>query len=199
AFNVSMEPFRALVADKLPDEQHGIGFSIQTFLIGTGAIIGSFLPYILATYFGFDKTAGEGHVPANVTWSFYVGAAVLVFALLWTVITTSEYSPEEMRSFEATDNTAQHQEQPGFWSILKDFRNMPNVMKQLGIVQFFSWFALFSMWVYTTPALAQHVYHLPSSDTASAAYADAGNLTGVLLGVYIFVSTVYALVLRYYN
>lgn len=198
AFNVSMEPFRALVADKLPDEQHGIGFSIQTFLIGAGAIVGSFLPYILATYLGFDKTAGEGHVPANVTWSFYIGAAVLVCALLWTVITTNEYSPEEMRSFEDTEDTTPHQEQPGFWSIFKDFRNMPKVMKQLGIVQFFSWFALFSMWVYTTPALAQHVYHLPSDDTASAAYADAGNLTGVLFGVYNLVATLFALALPFF-
>ena len=198
AFNVSMEPFRALVADKLPDEQHGIGFSIQTFLIGTGAIIGSFLPYVLANYFGVDKTAGEGHVPANVTWSFYIGAAVLILALLWTVVTTSEYSPDEMRSFEDTEDTGQHQESPGFWSIFKDFRNMPKAMKQLGIVQFFSWFALFSMWVYTTPALAQHVYHLPSNDTASAAYADAGNLTGVLFGVYNLVATVFALVLPFF-
>ncbi|GGG97294.1 sugar transporter [Parapedobacter pyrenivorans] len=197
AFNVSMEPFRALVADKLPNEQHGTGFSVQTFLIGTGAIIGSFLPYVLTTYFGFDKTAAEGHVPANVTWSFYIGAAVLVLALLYTVITTSEYSPAEMRSFADTEDTGQHPESPGFWSIFKDFRNMPKTMKQLGVVQFFSWFALFSMWVYTTPALAQHIYDLPVNDTTSAAYADAGNLTGVLFGVYNLVATLFALVLPF--
>jgi len=198
AFNVSMEPFRALVADKLPKEQHGTGFSIQTFLIGAGAIIGSFLPYLLTTYFGFDKTAAEGHVPANVVWSFYIGAGVLIASLLWTVITTSEYSPAEMKSFDDTEDTSQHAESPGFWSIFKDFRNMPQVMKQLGIIQFFSWFALFSMWVYMTPALAQHIYHLPSADTVSAEYADAGNLTGVLFGVYNLVATLFALVLPYF-
>lgn len=201
AFNVSMEPFRALVADKLPDEQHGTGFSVQTFLIGAGAIIGSFLPYVLATYFGVDKTAAAGHVPPNVTWSFYIGAAVLIIALLWTVITTSEYSPAEMRSFDDAQDaadTGQHQVSPGFWSIFKDFRNMPKAMKQLGVVQFFSWFGLFSMWVYTTPALAQHIYHLPSNDTASAAYADAGNLTGVLFGVYNLVATLFSLTLPFF-
>ncbi len=198
AFNVSMEPFRALVADKLPKEQHGIGFSVQTFLIGTGAIIGSFLPYVLATYFGFDKTASEGHVPPNVVWSFYIGAGVLVAALIWTVITTSEYSPEEMRAFEDAEDRPQHADSPGFWSIFKDFRNMPNAMKQLGVIQFFSWFALFSMWVFTTPALAQHIYHLPANDTVSVGYADAGNLTGVLFGVYNLVATVFALTLPYF-
>ncbi len=200
AFNVSMEPFRALVADNLPKEQHGTGFSIQTFLIGAGAIIGSFLPYVLSTYFGLDKTAAEGHVPANVIWSFYIGAGVLVVALLWTVVTTSEYSPEEMRDFADAEGHAHTHDKvgSGVWSILKEFGNMPKAMKQLGVIQFFSWFALFSMWVYMTPALAQHIYRLPANDTSSAAFADAGNLTGVLFGVYNLVATVFALTLPFF-
>jgi len=198
AFNVSMEPFRALVADNLPKEQHGYGYAVQTFLIGAGAIIGSFLPYVLSEYLGVSKVAEQGHVPDNVIWSFYAGAIVLVLSLLWTVITTKEYSAEELRSFdEHADDEEQHAH--SFGSIFKDFKNMPTAMKQLGLVQFFSWFALFSMWVFTTPAIAQHIYHLPASDTSSAAYADAGNLTGVLFGVYNLVATIFALILSGYR
>jgi len=194
AFNVSMEPFRALVADNLPKEQHGYGYAVQTFLIGAGAIIGSFLPYVLSQYFDVSKVAEQGHVPDNVIWSFYAGAIVLVLSLLWTVITTKEYTPEELKYFdENEEETETHSH--SFSSIFKDFRNMPKAMKQLGLVQFFSWFALFSMWVFTTPAIAQHIYHLSPTDTSSVAYADAGNLTGVLFGVYNLVATIFALLL----
>lgn len=194
AFNVSMEPFRALVADNLPKEQHGYGYAVQTFLIGAGAIIGSFLPFVLSEYFGVSKVAEQGHVPDNVIWSFYAGAIVLLLSLLWTVITTKEYTTDELKSFdENEEETESHSHSLG--SIFKDFKNMPKAMKQLGLVQFFSWFALFSMWVFTTPAIAQHIYHLSPSDTSSASYADAGNLTGVLFGVYNLVATIFALIL----
>jgi maltose/moltooligosaccharide transporter len=194
AFNVSMEPFRALVADNLPKEQHGYGYAVQTFLIGAGAIIGSFLPFVLSEYFGVSKVAEQGHVPDNVIWSFYAGAIVLVLSLLWTVITTKEYTTDELKSFdENEEETESHSHSLG--SIFKDFKNMPKAMKQLGLVQFFSWFALFSMWVFTTPAIAQHIYHLSPSDTSSASYADAGNQTGVLFGVYNLVATIFALIL----
>lgn len=199
AFNVSMEPFRALVADNLPKEQHGYGYAVQTFLIGAGAIVGSFLPYVLSEYFQVSKVAEQGHVPDNVIWSFYAGAIVLVLSLLWTVITTKEYSNEELKSFEESDDE-QEVHNTKFSSIFKDFKNMPKAMKQLGLVQFFSWFALFSMWVFTTPAIAQHIYHLSPSDTSSVAYSDAGNLTGVLFGVYNLVATLFALILpKFYN
>ena len=194
AFNVSMEPFRALVADNLPKEQHGYGYAVQTFLIGAGAIIGSFLPFVLSEYFGVSKVAEQGHVPDNVIWSFYTGAIVLVLSLLWTVITTKEYTTDELKSFDENEEEIEsHSHSLG--SIFKDFKNMPKAMKQLGLVQFFSWFALFSMWVFTTPAIAQHIYHLSPSDTSSASYADAGNLTGVLFGVYNLVATIFALIL----
>ena len=194
AFNVSMEPFRALVADNLPKEQHGYGYAVQTFLIGAGAIIGSFLPFVLSEYFGVSKVADQGHVPDNVIWSFYAGAIVLVLSLLWTVITTKEYTTDELKSFDENEEEIEsHSHSLG--SIFKDFKNMPKAMKQLGLVQFFSWFALFSMWVFTTPAIAQHIYHLSPSDTSSESYADAGNLTGVLFGVYNLVATIFALIL----
>jgi maltose/moltooligosaccharide transporter len=195
SFNVAMEPFRALVADNLPDEQRSSGFSVQTFLIGTGAIIGSFLPYVLAEYCGISKTAAPGKVPDNVVFSFYAGALVLVSTLLWTVFTTREYSPEEHRHFNPKDHEEVHQK--GLMTIFSDFASMPKVMAKLGIVQFFSWFALFSMWVFTTPAIAQHIYQLAPTDTSSDQYADAGNWTGILFGVYNLVSALYAMVLPY--
>lgn len=194
SFNVAMEPFRALVADNLNEKQRGTGFSIQTFLIGTGAILGSFLPYILSEYFEISKTADPGKVPDNVVYSFYAGAVVLVITLLWTVISTKEYDPETHLKFNPREVET---DKLGLWSIFTDFRQMPSTMIKLGLVQFFSWFALFSMWVFTTPAIAQHIYHLPSNDTSSPAYANAGNWTGILFGVYNAVSAVYAIFLPF--
>jgi maltose/moltooligosaccharide transporter len=196
SINVAMEPFRALVADKLPDSQSSLGFSVQTFLIGAGAILGSVMPFLLAEYMHVQSTAIAGQVPANVIYSFYIGAAVLVAAIVWTVVTTSEYSPEETARFFPEDiDIITAPRENTFRAIIKDFKAMPQTMRQLGLVQFFSWFALFSMWVFTTPAIAEHIYHLPQSDTSSASYADAGNWVGVLFGVYNAVSAVYALML----
>jgi maltose/moltooligosaccharide transporter len=190
SINVAMEPFRALVGDMLPDEQTTVGFSVQTFLIGVGAVAGSWLPYVLAEWFGISKVAPEGAIPDNVVFSFYIGAAVLVLAILWTVVTTREYSPEQL-------NIPQEEEShpSGFSGILRDITHMPVTMKQLGLVQFFSWIALFGMWVFTTPAIAQHVYGVAADDTASVAYQDAGNWVGILFGVYNGVAMVYALLL----
>ena len=201
SINVAMEPFRALVADKLPDSQASLGFSIQTFLIGAGAILGSVMPYLLAEVFQIQATASAGEVPPNVIFTFYIGASVLVAAILWTIFTTREYSPEEAKLY--TQNEVKEldvveeviKSEGSIKTIISDIRKMPLTMRQLGWVQFFSWFALFSMWVFTTPAIAEHIYHLPASDTAYAAYADAGNWVGVLFGVYNGVSAVYALLL----
>ena len=193
SINVAMEPFRALVADNLPDAQRSTGFSVQTFLIGIGAVAGSWLPYLLAEYGHIAKTAAPGAVPDNVRYSFYIGAAVLAGAILWTIFTTREYSPEEHARFnpdEPERNTGK-----GLSAIIKDFANMPVAMRQLGLVQFFSWFALFSMWVFTTPAIAQHVYHVLPGDTSSEKFADAGNQVSFLFGIYNGVSAVYALCL----
>jgi len=192
SINVAMEPFRALVGDKLPESQRSFGFSTQTFLIGSGAIAGSWLPYILSEYAGVSKVAAEGQIPNNVIYSFYVGATVLIATILWTVITTKEYSPEEMESHHATPI---QEEQHGLMTIFKDFKNMPLTMKQLGVVQFFSWFALFSMWVFTTPAVAQHIYKVTPGDTTSAQFADAANWVAFLFGIYNGISAIYALIL----
>ena len=194
SFNIAMEPFRALVADKLPSSQRTLGFSVQTVLIGIGAVVGSWLPYILAEGFGWGKTAGEGEIPLNLIISFVVGAAILLGSILWTVVTTTEYSPEEIEEFdsEELENEVVEEEKPSLIHIFKDFASMPETMKQLGLVQFFSWFALFSMWVFTTPAIAEHVFGVAKGDTSSPLFQEAGNWVGVIFGVYNAVSAVFA-------
>ena len=193
SFNVAMEPFRALVADLLPSDQRTLGFSIQTCLIGLGAVIGSWLPYVLAEFIGIAKTGTtDNPVPDNVTFSFYAGAFTFLVAILWTVITTKEFPPDEEYLKEEKDKGAK-----GLKQILSDFAGMPKTMKQLGVVQFFSWFALFSMWVFTTPAVATHVYGLAQDDHSSLQYNEAGNWVGIIFGVYNGVSAIYALLLPY--
>ncbi len=196
SINVSMEPFRALVADMLPDEQRTKGFSIQTTLIGIGAVAGSWLTYVLAEWFGVSKIAEPGQVPDNVIFSFYVGAVVLLAAIIWTVVTTKEYSPKQLKEFGIEQEKEENKvKRSGFSQIMSDFASMPKTMKQLGLVQFFSWLALFGMWVFTTPAIAQHIYKLPANDTSSALYNDAGNWVGILFGVYNGVAAIFAMAL----
>lgn len=194
SFNVAMEPFRALVADMLPVDQSTLGFSIQTFLIGIGAVIGSWLPYVMAEWFGISKVAANGGIPDNVIFSFYIGAAVMIITILWTVFTTKEYSPEELVQFNA-DKVIVVEEKSKFSDIFRDIVAMPKTMKQLAPVQFFSWIALFGMWVFTTPAVAQHVYGLAVTDVKSSLYQDAGNWVGIIFGVYNGVAMMYALLL----
>lgn len=197
SMNVAMEPFRALVADKLPSEQRTLGFSIQTTLIGIGAVLGSWLPYILVNFLGVSGEAGDGFVPMNVILSFYIGAAVFMGAILWTVFRTTEYSPEELAAFEAAEGgpaaDAGADGSKGLLGIFDDFKAMPATMKQLGLVQFFSWFALFGMWVYATPGIAMHVYGATSP--SDPLFNEAGNWVGILFGVYNGVSALVALLL----
>ncbi|PQJ20522.1 MFS transporter [Nonlabens tegetincola] len=198
SFNIAMEPFRALVADNLSDEQATQGFSIQTVLIGIGAVVGSWLPWALVNWFNVEKTAPEGTVPDNLIWSFVIGALVLVISILITIFTTKEYTPEELQAFEKVNDTGAKSEvvrEAKLTDIFSDFAKMPEMMKQLSWVQFFSWFALFGMWVYATPAVAQHIYELPYTDTQSESYQEAGNWIGILFGIYNGVSAVVAFVL----
>ncbi|MGN7866231.1 MFS transporter [Chryseobacterium sp. 22458] len=179
--NIAMEPFRALVGDMLPKHQGTIGFSVQTILIGIGAVLGSYLPDWL-TKLGVSNVAPKGFVADNVIYSFYVGAGLLLAAILYTIITTREYSPQEFAEFE--EDKKETAEPSKFSDIFKDFATIPAQMKKLGIVQFFSWFALFTMWVFTTSALATHHFGLSPDDTHSKAFNDAGDLTGKLFGMY---------------
>lgn len=192
SINVAMEPFRALVADLLPSEQRTLGFSIQTFLIGVGAVVASWFPYVLANWFGISGTADPGKIPDNVIFSFYIGAAVLLGTVLWTIFHTREYPPEIHKQFNKEVEQKEHKKR-GFSNIFQDIIHMPKTMAQLGVVQFFSWFALFSMWVYTTPAVAERFFG--TTDPSSDAFQEAGNWVGVLFGIYNAVAMIFALCL----
>ena len=193
SFNVAMEPFRALVADKLPSDQRTLGFSVQTVLIGIGAVIGSWLPYVLTNWFDISNKAVVGEVPLSLLLSFVIGAAILVGSILVTVITTKEYSPEELEKMDDhVEEPVDEKKKSSLLDIFSDFAKMPHTMRQLSWVQFFSWFGLFGMWVFSTPAIAHHIYGLPLSDSSSETYQDAGDWVGVLFGVYNAVSAVFA-------
>ena len=238
SINVSMEPFRAFVGDKLAPRQRPTGYAMQSFFIGVGAIVASFLPFILA-HFGVANTAPAGEVPPTVRYAFYFGAVVLLASIAWTVFSTREYSPGELASFDDAEPPAVHQAAPvagpppmlqiGGWialglalaaaiawrngdkmlyvlaglciayglllgvarvlpgphmlaTIVDDLRSMPRTMRRLAWVQFFSWFALFAMWIYTTAAVAGT--HFGSTDPGSAAYNEGANWVGVLFGAY---------------
>ena len=193
SFNVSMEPFRALVADNLPESQRTSGFAIQTFLIGIGAVVGSALPSLLAQM-GFSQEAGPSGVADNIRYSFYIGAVVFMAAILVTVFFSKEYPPEQYAQYHGQADT-DIKEKSSLLDIFTDFKNMPRTMKQLGLVQFFSWFALFSMWVFTTDAVATHVYGLTGDYSKSIEYNTAGNVVSSAFGVYNLVAAVYALCL----
>ncbi|MFN4027540.1 MULTISPECIES: MFS transporter [Flavobacterium] len=201
SFNIAMEPFRALVGDNLRADQHTLGFSVQTALIGIGAVVGSWLPYVLNEWFGISNLpTADSAIPNNLIYSFIIGAMVLIGTILITVITTKEYSPEELAQFR---DEKEHLEAMGeekeakLTDIFSDFAKMPETMRQLSWVQFFSWFGLFGMWVFTTPAIAQHIYGLSVDDTKSPEFQSAGDWVGIIFGVYNFVSAIVAFLLPY--
>ncbi|MDM1552032.1 MFS transporter [Empedobacter falsenii] len=193
SFNIAMEPMRAFVADMLPSDQRTLGYSIQTVIIGLGAVVGSWLPYILSNWFGVSSVAAEGEVPFHLILSFIIGAIAIIVTVLITIFTTKEYSPEELDAFEKAEGREPIvEEKASLTQIFTDFGNMPKTMKQLGLVQFFTWFALFGMWVFATPAIAHHVYGLPLSDTHSETYQKAGDWVGIIFGVYNGISAIFA-------
>ena len=155
-----------------------------TALIGFGAVIGSWLPYVLTNWFGVDNSADNGKIPHHLIVSFIIGAFVLVASILVTLFSTKEYSPEELAGFEDEQAHLKAIEKEGIeektslMDIFEDFRKMPTTMRQLSWVQFFSWFALFGMWVFTTPAIAQHIYGLSVEDHTSPAFQEAGDWVG---------------------
>lgn len=193
SFNIAMEPMRAFVADMLPSDQRTLGYSIQTVIIGLGAVVGSWLPYILSNWFGVSSIAAEGEVPFHLILSFIIGAIAIIVTVLITIFTTKEYSPEELDAFEKAEGREPIvEEKASLTQIFTDFGNMPKTMKQLGLVQFFTWFALFGMWVFATPAIAHHVYGLSLNDTYSETYQKAGDWVGIIFGVYNGISAIFA-------
>lgn len=255
SINISMEPFRALVGDMLPSEQRTQGFAVQSFFIGIGAIIASFLPWVFSNWLHISNTAEAGIIPDSVKYSFYLGAFMLFTTVMWTILSTKEYPPNpeveqklnnrEKRRIEneqlyrkkffdigiilfvvaiafsailyissprkelyilplilvvfgiafllAAIYISQGRSYLGIVNIVKDFITMPKTMIQLAFVQFFSWFALFAMWIYTTPAVTSYIFG--SSDTTSAAYNNGADLVGNLFGIYNGIAALAALLL----
>jgi maltose/moltooligosaccharide transporter len=212
SINISMEPFRALVADKLPDSQRSYGFVVQTLIIGIGTWVASNLPWMM-TQIGIPNTAAEGVVPDSVKYAFAIGALVLFTSILYTILKTDEYPPEDLEEFER-EKSKKKGFFSGFGEIMKSILDMPRVMKQLGVVQFFSWFAFFTMWSMATPALTEHVFKAPAPDpaafdmaiaaqaqafqSANAAFQNAADQVGSAMGVYGLSSMAVALLLSFY-
>lgn len=212
AFNVTMQPFRALVADMVPDEQRTLGYSIQALLINIGAVIGSILPFVLTNVIGLENTAPKGEVAPTVTWAFYIGATALFFTVLWTVIRTKEYAPADYNRYKGLtaarveEKKSITQRLGNFWQL---FINMPKTMRQLAVVQFFSWFSLFIMWVYTTPAITQHIWGIEAKwfdadylhslavipPEIAAAKGAAGDWVGIIFAAYSLFAALFSLVL----
>jgi len=210
SINVSMEPFRALVADKLPNSQRSYGFVVQTLIIGIGTWIASNLPWMVSQ-FGVSDSADSGVITDTVKVAFAVGAFVFLLSVLYTIFTTSEYPPEDMEAFK------REKAQKG--NFIKDITNnigsMPTTMKKLGVIQFFSWFAFFTMWSLANPALTEHVFQTPAPletafdmadsaqklafDTANTAFQKSSNLVGSAMGVYGLSSMAFALLLTFYT
>jgi len=246
SINVSMEPFRAFVGDQLPTGQRPLGYAMQSFFIGLGAVVASLLPYLLA-HLGVSNVAGPGGIPETVRDAFYIGGVVLLGSVLWTVLSTKEYPPDQLRVFDdavkaepAEVNRASARNYGSIWlvagvlgiwqvhahglehelylltggfvafglaqwwlsvahgggvvtQVMTDVHTMPRAMRRLALVQFFSWFAMFAMWIYTTAGVAQ--VHFGSSDPHSDAYNNGANWVGVLFAAYNGFAAVAALVI----
>ncbi|MDX8337964.1 MFS transporter [Draconibacterium sp. IB214405] len=248
SINISMEPFRAFVGDMLPNEQRTRGFAMQSFFIGTGAVVGSVLPYAMTNWLNIPNTAPEGVIPPSVQWSFYIGGIVFFLAILWTIFSTKEYPPEDLKAFEEnerqTTNKAevvneeevvssrfakvggilgllglliivvtklmklekelyilggilmlffllmmmaawlksQKKDENALVEIFSDLLRMPLTMKQLALVQFFTWVGLFSLWIYSVSGITSHIYG--TTDPQSQLYNDGADWVTVLFGVY---------------
>jgi maltose/moltooligosaccharide transporter len=189
--NISMEPFRAFVGDKLAKNQRKVGFAMQSLLIGLGAVLSSSLPYILTNWFEVSNES-EGAIPQTVKIAFYVGAGVFFAAVLYTILTTEEYPPEDMEAFSKMKHDTAGVGN-AFKEIFQGISSMPKTMKQLAIVQFFTWFGLFCMWIYFIPAVATYIFG--GTDHGSTEYQAGAEWGGVCFSVYNGVAFAFAFLL----
>jgi maltose/moltooligosaccharide transporter len=193
SFNVTMQPFRALVGDMVNDEQRNLGYSLQSALINFGAVFGSLLPWILVKIGMSNVPAAGEKVAESVIWSFYIGGGILLATVLWTVFRTKEYGPKEHAAYNKIDlNASEKKEKTSILTLIAD---APKIFWQLGIVQFFSWFALFLMWVYTTRAIANQVWGPEALDAKSIGFNEAGDWTGVMFAFYSGVAALFSLLI----
>jgi maltose/moltooligosaccharide transporter len=181
SINVSMEPFRAFVADLLPELQRTRGFAMQSLFIGLGAVVASALPWLLSNALGVESTSGGGRIPLNVRLAFFIGSAVFLAAVLWTVVRTREYPPEDLAAFRRGQQASGGLRQ-GAREIASAVAEMPATMRQLALVQIATWLGLFCMWLYFPVAVARHVFGAP--DEASSLYRQGVEWAGVCFAVY---------------
>jgi maltose/moltooligosaccharide transporter len=191
SINVSMEPFRAFVADLLPEDQRTQGFGMQSLFIGLGAVIASALPWLMTNVFDVSS-AGGGAIPKNVKWSFYIGAVAFLGAVLWTIVTTKEYPPEDLEAFRRRQT-----EKRGPWAGAREIgeaiRSMPPTMRQLAWVQVCTWFGLFCMWMFFSVTVARNVFGAP--DESAPSYREGIEWAGLCFGTYSLVCFLFAPVL----
>ena len=193
SINISMEPFRAFVADLLPEQQRTGGFAMQSLFIGLGAVVASALPWMLTNWFHISNAVGGGHaIPWTVRLSFYMGAVAFFGAVLWTIITTKEYPPDDLEAFRAMKATKR-----SLWNIiaeiLHDIANMPQTMRQLAPVQLLTWLGLFCMWLYFPVAVAHNVFGAP--DTTSPLYTAGIEWGGICFGLYSAICFAYSFIM----
>lgn len=187
SINISMEPFRAFVADLLPDEQRTAGFAMQSLFIGLGSVVASAMPWMLTNWFGITGRA-QGAIPVSVKLSFYIGAAAFFSAVLYSIVTTKEYPPENMDEFLARRKRARGAGAAS--EILSAMREMPSTMKRLAPVQLCTWLGLFCMWLYFPVAVARNVFGAP--DEKSAIYQQGVEWAGLCFSFYSAVTFVWA-------
>ena len=185
SINVSMEPFRAFVADLLPESQRARGFAMQSVFIGLGAVIASALPWMFTNWLGISSSGGGGLIPATVRYAFFLGALAFITAVLWTVFTTREHPPEDLAAFAAFKEKHRGLA-AGVEEILDAVRNMPSTMRKLAWVQVCTWLGLFCMWLYFIPAVAHDVFGAP--DERSPLYAAGTEWGGLCFSMYSLVA-----------
>ncbi|MBD5781274.1 SLC45 family MFS transporter [Pelagicoccus sp. NFK12] len=190
--NVSMEPFRAFVGDKLPEDQRKTGFAMQSLLIGLGAVAASSLPWVFSNVFGMEAGSSEGSaIPQTVKISFYIGAVIFFVAVMYTILTTKENPPEDLEAFErekAASSGVGHM----FVEIFSGIKGMPKAMRQLSVAQFFTWFGLFCLWLYFSPAVATQVF---GGKVGEEAYQKGVEWAGVCLSAYNFIAFLFSFAL----
>jgi maltose/moltooligosaccharide transporter len=194
AGNIAMEPFRAFVADKLPEKQRTSGFAMQSVMIGLGGCIASALPWLLANWFGVSRDAHEGSIPDSVRYAFYIGGAMFFLSVLYTILSSKEYPPEDVNFREKM--RAEKQGVMGSLSeIIGLVRDMPPRMRQLAMVQFFTWPGLFLMWFYYSTAVARNVFGAASE--TDPIYTKGVEFAGLTLSFYNVVAFVFALTIPF--
>lgn len=191
SINMAMQPFKMLVGDMVNEKQKGLAYSIQSFLCNAGSLVGYVFPFVFAAL-GIANTAAKGTIPDSVIYSFYVGAAILILCVIYTVWKVKEWNPTEYNEYNGSLKEVEEKEEGSSnWFTL--LRNAPSTFWKVGLVQFFCWFAFMYMWTYTNGTVAANCWG--TTDVTSEGYQAAGNWVGILFAVQAIGSVVWAVVL----